>query len=752
MLTADKRFLFEGRNKKYYEQVLTRLKCRDAREGAFTGTADDGKQPFVDAFKNNPDESGIVCQAIGIVNSWLESEIVITEGEYFMCFNRSLRPMFEHFSYGIQGVPYEWKDSENEEERELRRRMTPLDFDHLDRRGYELMGEAYKGAGRLWWAGGYQGHTVPSYNKLLKLGIGGTIEQINYYDSITPEGNKKKKDFYKACRIVMEGFSAWFKQYADACEEAAKTAEPEWSKELLRNAENLRTIAWDAPKNLHEAGQLMWGYALWDWVDCVGRFDQYLYPFWTGSREDHEMIAELIMKVWEHGSHNVVIGGVKPEDGTDASNEISYLVLQTIRTLHDVHPRVSFRVHENTPADLLELAVTLWSEGMSDPTVASDKNVIEGLMEYGVPIEDARDYTLLGCQEIEIPGKSNFGCEDGSINLAKILEITFNHGRDLGNNGLQLGLDLGGLTDFDTFDKLWDAYTAQIEYLTRIHLDLCNMGVDIRNANVAKLVKSCMTEACIERGLNMDDGGTIYNYGCIETGGHGTVGDSLYAMKKLVYDEKKITLEELDAALKANFEGYEEIRQMLLAVPKYGNGDEEADAMSAKVLEHYWTEIGKYTSRRGGVFTGACSLLEGGISMGRNLGAMPDGRFAGEPLGNTIGPRTGSDKSGVTNMLLSVSRMPLKLGVGGSGCNVLFPRELMQTVESRAKVAGLIKAFMMMGGQLAQITTASKEDMIAAQKNPEDWGNLIVRVGGYSQKFIEIGRSTQDEIIKRYGD
>ena len=138
--------------------------------------------------------------------------------------------------------------------------------------------------------------------------------------------------------------------------------------------------------------------------------------------------------------------------------------------------------------------------------------------------------------------------------------------------------------------------------------------------------------------------------------------------------------------------------------------------------------------------------------MGRNVGAMPDGRFAGEPLGNTIGPRTGSDKSGVTNMLLSVSRMPLKLGVGGSGCNVLFPREILTTEDSRARVAGLIKTYLAMGGQLAQITTASKEDMLAAQEKPEDWENLIVRVGGYSQKFIEISRNTQNEIIKRYGD
>ncbi|MBR6807454.1 MAG: hypothetical protein IKM46_03635 [Clostridia bacterium] len=746
MSKVDERFIFEGRNKKYYEQVLPRLKPRDDREGAFTGMPDDGKSPFVDAYNENPDESGIVIQAIGIVASWMYSDPVVTEGEYFACFNRNLRHIHEHFSFGVSGL-----NSDNAPE-EMIKKVRPLAYEHIDKRGIELMGEeAYHNTDRLWWAGGYQGHTVPSYDKLMKLGVGGTIEQINYYDSITPAGNKKKKDFYKACRIVMEGFSTWFNKYADYCEELAKTAEGEWKVQLLINAENLRYVSWNAPKTLHQAGQLMWGYALWDWVDCVGRFDQYLYPFYTGTYEEKQMIAELIMKVWEHGSHNVVIGGVKPEDGSDATNDISYLVLQTIRTIHDVHPRVSCRIHENTPADFLELIVTLWSEGMSDPTIASDKNVIEGLVDYGVTLEDARNYTLLGCQEIEIPGKSNFGCEDGSFNLAKAFEITINHGYDVQKN-IQMGLDLGGLTDFDTFDKLWDAYTKEIEYFTRIYLDLCNMGVDIRNANVAKLVKSCMTEACIERGLNMDDGGTIYNYGVIETGGHGTVGDSMYAMKKLVYDEKKISLETLDAALKANFEGYDEVRQMLREVPKYGNGDAEADAMSAKVLEHFWREIGKYTSRRGGVFTGACSLLEGGISMGRNVGAMPDGRFAGEPLGNTIGPRTGADKSGVTNMLTSVARMPLKLGVGGSGCNVLFPKELLQTREARLKVAGLVKTFMMMGGQLAQITTASKEDMIAAQENPEDWGNLIVRVGGYSQKFVELGRSTQNELIKRYGD
>ncbi len=748
MNRVDDRFVFEGRNKKVREQVLGRLCTRDEREGTWTGPEDDGKEPFLDAFENNPDSPYIINLARGIVDSWLVSDPIVTEGEYFVGFNRPKRRIHEHFHKGIL-----IECEETPRIAALRSRMIPMDRKHVDRRGIELMGEeAYYATDWLWWAGGYQGHTVPSYNKLLKLGIGGTIAQIDYYDSITPAGNTKKKDFYSACRIIMEGFSAWFKKYADYCEELSATAEGEWKGQLTRIAANCRKISWDAPTNLFEAGQLMWGYCLWDWVDCVGRFDQYLYPFYNGTYEEKQMIADLIMKVWEHGSHNVVLGGVKPEDGSCAANDITYLVLQIIRTNHDVHPRVAVRIHKDSPADLLELIVTIWSEGMSDPTVASDEQVIPGLVGYGVKLEDARDYTMLGCQEIEIPGKSNFGCEDGNINLAKILEYTFNHGRDRLHGDVQMCLDLGGLTDFDTFDKLWDAYTKEVEYLTRIHLDLCNYGVDIRNANVSKLVKSCMTEACIERGLNLDDGGAIYNYGCIETGGHGTVGDSLYAMKKLVYDEKKISLETLDAALKANFEGYDEVRQMLLDVPKYGNGDAEADAMAARVLEHYWTEIGKYTSRRGQPFTGACSLLEGGIDMGLAIGAMPDGRLAGEPLGNSIGPRTGADKNGLTSMLTSVSRMPLHLGMGGSGCNVLLPKELLQSEDSRVKAAGLIKTYLMMGGQLAQITTASKEDMIAAQIKPEDWGGLIVRVGGFSQRFVELGREVQDELISRYGN
>ncbi len=744
MSRVDDIFIFEGRNAEVREQVLARLKSRDEREDGHTGLPNDGREPFLDAFESRPDEDYIICLAHGIVDSWMVSEPFITKGEYFIGYPRPNRPIYEHFSNGIIG------DFESSERAvRLKPRMRPLTREYINQKGVEMMGaEAFYTADWLWWVGGYQGHTVPSYDKLFSLGIGGTLKQIDYYDSITPAGNVKKKNFYKACRIIMEGMSAWFIKYADAARKEAEATDLWWREELLEIAATCERVSTAAPATLREAGQLMWGFCLWDWVDCIGRFDQYMYPFYDGTAEHKQMIADLVMKFWEHGVHNLVIGGVKP-DGTDGTNDISYLILQIIRANHGVHPRVSARIHENTPAELLDLIVTNWSEGMSDPAIASDKNIIEGLVSYGVSLEDARNYTLLGCQEIEIPGKSNFGCEDGSINLAMILQYTLNHGRDPLHNG-QVGLDLGGLCDYKTFDELWKAYTTQVEYITRYYLALCNLGVDIRVANVSKLVKSCMTEACVERGLDLDDGGSVYNYGCIETGGHGAVGDSLYAMKKLVYDEKKISLETLDAALKANFEGYEEVRQMLLAVPKYGNDDDGADEMASRVLEHFWTEIGKYNSRRGQPFTGACSLLGGGNSMGQAIGALPDGRRAGEPLGNTIGPRTGSDKSGLTAMLSSVAKMPLKLGVGGTTCNVLIPKDTLATPQARSKVAALMKTFMLMGGQLAQITTASLDDMLDAQEHPEDHENLIVRVGGFSSRFIDCQRDTQDEIIKRY--
>jgi len=218
-----------------------------------------------------------------------------------------------------------------------------------------------------------------------------------------------------------------------------------------------------------------------------------------------------------------------------------------------------------------------------------------------------------------------------------------------------------------------------------------------------------------------------------------------------VFDEKKVSKETLDAALAANFEGYEDVRVMLFRdAPKFGNGDDEADAMANRVLSDFWGEIKKYKSVRGGEFSGACSLLSGGIHYGWQTWATPDGRFKGMPFGNSIGPVPGRDKSGLTAMLSSVSRLPLDLGVGGTTCNVVIPTDHMKNDEMRKKTEALMKAFLLSGGQLAQITTANVEDLKDAKVHPENHQDLIVRVGGFSIHFNDLDSSHQDEIISRY--
>ncbi len=742
MSRVDERYVFSDVTRPIYEGVVSRNDDARIVQGLFNRLPDDGKTPFEDVFEQNPNAPYVICLAKAIVESWMSAEAHIFDSDILLGYPRPERPITARFCWGI-----ECEGELSDRAMALKDRMFPADYSEMHAEGVRRMGEeAYNAAkdSRLWSTGGYQGHTIPSYEKLLSMGIGGVIRQIDEYDALCSD--PEKKDFYEACRIIMKGMSKWILRLADAADALAlETGE----KQLHAAAENARKVSLDAPVDMYGACQLTWFYSLWDEVDSMGRTDYYLMPFYKG-HEDDDYAAALMFKMWEHGVHDVTVGGQNP-DGSDSTNDLSYLLLQIFRTVHDTHPRMTLRIHDGTPRDIIELMVAMWSEGLSDPTVAGDDTVIGGLVEYGVPIEDARGYSVLGCQEVEIPGKSNFGCEDGSINLAKILELTLNHGRDR-FNGAQIGLDLGGTEDFKTFDELWAAFEAEIDYLLPIFIDLCNLGVDIRVKNVAKLVKSTMTEACIERGLNLDAGGAVYNFGVAETAGSAAVADALYAVKTLVYDEGVIDLFQLEAALSANYEGFEDVRRLFLNAPKFGNNDEGADEMACRVLNMFWDKLRRFNSGRGQAYTGACALLTGGIHYGEETWALPDGRFAGEALGNTIGPRTGSDKNGLTAMLTSVAKLPLKKGVGGTTCNVMIPGELMKTEELRGNIVSLMKTFVKMGGQLAQVTTASKEELIDAKENPTGHEGLIVRVGGYSTKFIQLDGKYQDEIIARYAE
>ena len=764
--SLDEILSFSPRMESVLADVKARLLPNRVRESTATGPRDTlGLNPFADVFESMPDEPYEICLAHAIVRSWTVSPVVIYPGEALVGINRPQYPASEHFSWGISThdeifdqPQFDGKrEQETERQDRIRARYNPLGSDYIHRCGEQLFGkETYEAirADDLWSVGGYQGHTVPSYPTLLELGLDGVLAKIDSYAALPHDETADL--VYRASAIVIHGMSGWIMLYSRRAAGLAEKADiPEERAKLTAIAENCAFVAHRAPETLYQATQLMWFYCLWDAVDCVGRADQYLYPFYRKAKEGgdvlpaDELILSLMLKLMEHGSHNITVGGQTP-DGADATNELSYLMLQVLRRFHETHPRMSVRIHDGSQKELFSLVTKMWSEGMSDPTVVGDKTVIAGLTRMGVPIGDARDYTMLGCQEIEIPGKSNFGCEDGQLNLARVLEYTLRDGFSR-NTGKYIGLRTGRFEDCETFEDFYAAFLKQMKYFTGHWVTLCNRGQTIRAANFAKLVKTPLTLACIERGRSLDDGGSLYNFGVCETCGVSAVADSLTAIQKLVFDEGKITKKRLMEALDTDFEGFEAERQLLLHhAPKFGNDDPNADAMAVRVLTDFWGELGQYRSVRGDVFTGACSLLGAGISYGLSTGALPDGRHMGEPLGNSIGPRPGADICGLTAMLSSVMKLPLDYGVGGTTLNVVLTTALLSSPEARACVSDVLFTYLCEGGQMAQVTTANLDDLRDAEIHPERHGDLIVRVGGFSIEFVQLDRRAQDEIISRY--
>lgn len=761
----DVRLEFTERMQKTKDGIHPRLRDRNHREDTHINVVSThGMNPFVDVFEENPEDSYVVNLARGIVRSWLVTEKVIFPHEAVVGIVRPDYPVIEHFSWGLKFDDEAYKetpDPKAAEERtdRLRHILEPFKSVDLpnghDRYGKELFNTILDE--HIFYFG-YQGHTIPKYTTLLDLGLDGVLDKVNYWADKNVK-DKESADLYEAYRIIVRGMTEHLESYAEYARElSGKETDPTQKRYYDEIAENCAFVAHKKPVTLYQAVQLTWCLSMWDWVDCLGRVDQFLYPYYLYSKEHgdvitpEESITSLMFKIWEAGAHNITISGCKPEDGSDATNELSFLFLQVLRNIHDTHPRMAVRIREESDPALMRLIVRIWSEGMSDPTLVSDVNVIPALMRLGVTEEDARNYATLGCQEIEVPGKSNTGCEDGVFCITKVLEIAMRGGMTTrAKTPMQIGPRTKSLTECETFEELYDSFLEQLKYFTEMHCYVISGTQEIRAVNHSKLVKSVFTDGVLESGKSHDAGGPIYNYGVIETAGAAVTADALIAIKKLIFDDKIMTAEKLMEILDANFEGYEKERQyMLNRIPKFGNDDDEVDSMAVRVLNSYWDEIAKYKSVRGGVYTGACSLLTGGNSHGRTTGALPDGRFAGEPLGNSIGPRPGADHSGVTAMLKSVAKLPLHKGVGGTTLNVILNAKFMQTEDQRDNVCAIMNTFMKEGGQMAQITTASVEDLIDAQKHPECHGNLIVRVGGYSIQFVQLRRDDQDEIIMRY--
>ena len=598
-------------------------------------------------------------------------------------------------------------------------------------------------------------HYAPDYARFLARGIGGTIEDIEASLASHPE--KEKQEFLRAAKIAMEAFSDYIASYAAEAEKAGLSAA----------AAACRAITRGAPRSFREALQLMWFihtvfYLEGRYAMAIGRMDQFLYPYYEKDIHDgvftREKALELvectlykIREAWYFGGDNVVniaIGGVTRE-GKDAINDLSYIILEAVGNCNIPGPNLSARLHKDMPPEFLDACLRVIGTGLGYPALMNDEVNIPALARNGYAIEDARDYCMVGCIENFLPGKQP-PWSDGRYNTPKYLELALNNGVCM-LTGVRLGPETGKAEEIASMDDFMKALEEQMrfgaaDYMMRFR----NENERYNPLHYQSPFLSCFAEGCIEKGLDINNGGTpypsVHGAGCM---GIATMADSLAAIEKLVFTEKRFTLAELRDMLKCDFEGYEKERQMMLAVPKYGNDCPETDKYAVWFVEFQHEIFFKYRTRDGGnVYIAIASNVQN-ISAGREIAATPDGRKAREAVSDAASPMHGMDKKGPTAVINSLTRPDYTLVSCGTVLNQKYSPEMFRNPVQREKLASIIRAYFAGGGQEMQINSVSRDILIDAMDHPENYSGLVVRVSGFSAYYTLLGRDVQEDILKR---
>ncbi len=615
------------------------------------------------------------------------------------------------------------------------------------RRLYSETSEALNRSGAE-WGGGWGGHSNPDYGRIVNCGT-------DYIRTIIADNRNKYPDeawFYNSCIYVLDAMDIIGERYRIAALEKAETCGNSYDKEfLLRVSKAFETVP-KKPANdfLSAMCSFMLVFAL-DGSDSPGRFDQYMYPAYKKT-EDKEEITDLIDRLWDyfysHRSWNLCISG-SDENGNDESNELTYEILAAVRKKGYNTPNLTCRVHSGTPDKLWsEIAETL-ATGTGLPALYNDDVVCAALEKIGISPEDSHDYCMNGCNQIDILGKSHMGLEDGEVVFTKCLEFALHNGVDA-MSGKKVSVETGDPRTFDTYEKLERAFINQLEFVTYNSCSSANDWQQLRGVFEPHPLRSCLIEGCLEKGRDYRNGGPLYNHGQILAEGIADTGDSLYAIKKLVYDEKKYTMSELIDALDANFEGCEQLHRDFRCCEKFGNDIEAVDEITAKILNRFFTVLKRNRTYRGGVFTGGCSTFNRAANYGRQTAALPNGKLKGEPLlADSIAATPGRDENGPTAHIKSVLKYSHTDACSGFVFQNKFEKKLFCSEKGKASFIALAKAFFAGGGQQYTVTVVSPEELINAKEHPENYRNLIVRVGGYSDYFVNLSAELQDNVIER---
>nr|WP_300849021.1 glycyl radical protein [uncultured Acetatifactor sp.] len=680
------------------------------------------------------------------------------------------------------------------------------------------------------------GHVTVQYDKVLAMGYRGIIEEIQQeLDRCNPgDGDYcTKSQFLKAAILSCEAVIRYARRYAQLAEkEAAACTDSARKQELLQIAANCARVPEHGAATFHEACQSFWfvqqllqlessGHSI-----SPGRFDQYMYPYYKkdleAGRLTRESAQELIDCIWVKLNdlnkcrdaasaegfagyslfQNLIVGG-QDKEGLDVTNDLSFMCITASKHVFLPQPSLSIRVWNKSPHELLLKAADLTRTGIGLPAYYNDEVIIPSLLSRGLTLEDARDYNIIGCVEPQKAGKTEGWHDAAFYNMCRPLELVFSNGWDKGE---KIGIETGAVEDMATFEEFYDAYKKQMEYNISLLVNADN-AIDVAHATRCPLpYLSCMVDDCIKRGKCVQEGGAVYNFTGPQGFGIANMADSLYAIKKLVFDEKKVTLAEYKRALAMNYgqgfdavsageivteilreirkvnlpemdrngmavdeaqvagmiaavmnaelpaeekKRYEELRAMIDEVPKFGNDNEEVDMFARDVAYTYTRPLLNYRNPRGGQFQAGLYPVSANVPLGAQTGATPDGRLAHTPVADGVSPSAGKDVYGPTAAANSVSKLDHGIASNGTLFNQKFHPTALSGEKGLENFVALIRSYFDQKGSHMQFNVVDRETLLDAQAHPEKYAHLVVRVAGYSALFTTLSKSLQDDIIRR---
>ena len=672
------------------------------------------------------------------------------------------------------------------------------------------------------------GHVTVKYWEVLEIGFEGIMEkaQKELDGCSVGDGNyARKSHFLEAVILSCKAVIDYAGRYAKLAQEmAAQTSDPVRKQELFVIAENCSRVPAKGAQNFYEACQSFWfvqqllqmessGHSI-----SPGRFDQYMYPYYKKDMEagtiTREFAQELIDCIWVKLNdlnkcrdaasaegfagyslfQNLIAGGQNKE-GEDVTNDLSVMCIQASMHVHLPAPSLSVRVWNGSPHEFLIKAAELTRTGIGLPAYYNDEVIIPALQNRGLSLEDAREYNIIGCVEPQKAGKTEGWHDAAFFNMCRPLELVFSNGMDKGE---MVGIPTGDVTQMKTFDEFFDAYKKQMEYCISLLVNADN-AIDVAHAERCPLpFLSCMIDDCLKEGKSVQEGGAVYNFTGPQGFGIANMADGLFAIRKLVYEDKKVSMKELKEALAWNYdkgldaqsagdmtemimkamqkagrnvdastaEGllktfmgmkpgeqktqrFKEIHDMIDEVPKFGNDIPEVDYFAREVAYTYSKPLQKYNNPRGGKFQAGLYPVSANVPLGGQTGATPDGRYAHTPVADGVSPSAGKDVKGPTAAATSVSRLDHFIVSNGTLFNQKFHPSALSGREGLEKFVALIRGYFDQKGMHMQFNVVDRQTLLDAQEHPEKYKHLVVRVAGYSALFTTLSRSLQDDIIRR---